>query len=70
MKRLVFFLIIVLCVMAFSGCATRQWHVRAYDLEGDLIYEGDVETKGNQYMKTLDGKQVRIYNSTVIFEEK
>ena len=66
MKRL---LIVLALVPLLAGCA-RTYHVRAYDLKGEEIYDGRL--KDNPWvwgLETPDGKKVMITNATVIMEE-
>ena len=64
-------LLCVLIVLTFTGCTVveKKWNVKAYDLSGKQIYEGEILT-GKNPMRTVEGKEILFNNATVIMIEK
>ena len=70
MKSVLTLMLCVLLACALSGCAQKFWHAKAYDLSGNMIYEGEIKTKWWKADRTIDGKQIQFHNATLILVEK
>ena len=63
-------LLCVLIALTFTGCAVeKRWNVKAYDLSGKQIYDGEILT-GKGPTCTAEGKEIIFSNATVIMIEK
>lgn len=69
MRSVLTLMLCVLLACALSGCA-KVWHAKAYDLSGNMIYEGEIMTGWWKADQTTDGKQIRFHNATLILVEK